>query len=142
MSQEQDKGLHPNQPPVARAEEFVDRMGRSIGLFAGLTGQRLQRATTVIRQEVQHARQPTTTPGEKSNQPETAQPEECAQSARPATEKATAQAEQKVDQATQRLALLGAVMSYQVQKTAARIREEAEDMWVEAQHLRHPNGRK
>jgi hypothetical protein len=142
MSQEQDKGPHPNQPPVARAEEFVDRMGRSIGLFAGLTGQRLQRTATVIRQEVQHARQPTTAPGEQSKQPETARPEECAQSARPAAEKRTEQAEQKVDQAAQRLALLGAAVSYQVQKTAARIREEAEDMWVEAQHLRHPNDHK
>ncbi len=37
----------------------------------------------------------------------------------------------------QRLGLFAALAGLQIQKTAARVREEAEDLWAEAQNIRN-----
>jgi hypothetical protein len=124
------------QPPVARAEEALNRAGRNIGLFAGLVGQRLQRAAVTMPEGWQRAAKPTLAPDEQSEQPEVARAEERAELA---GQKATEQAEQMVDQAARRLGNLATTISHQAQKAAARLREEGEDIWFEAQHLRQQN---
>jgi len=132
MSQTQEK--KPEQPAVARAEEAIDRVGRGIGLFAGLTVQRIQSAATSLRARTDGMAQ-SKTEGEKPSQPARAQAEEPGKLARE-------RAEKLVDSMGQRLGLFAVLVSFQIQKTAARVREEAEDVWAEAQNIRHESSRK
>ncbi|MGZ3629199.1 MAG: hypothetical protein ACXVDN_16250, partial [Ktedonobacteraceae bacterium] len=59
-----------------------------------------------------------------------------------AYQQATAKAEQMVDQVGQRISLYTAMASLQFQRVVARAREEAEDIWAEAQNIRRQNERK
>ncbi len=130
MSQTHEK----KQPAVVRAEEAIDRAGRGIGLFAGLTVQRIQSAATSLQKRADGMVQPKTEE-EKPSQPAMPQTEEPAKLARE-------RAEKLVDAMGQRLGLLAAFASFQIQKAAARVREEAEDVWAEAQTIRHESSRK
>ena len=123
------------QPATARAEELLDSMGRRIGLFAGLAGQRIQNAATSIRQEADQMDQLNTIPGEKASQPTVARAEEKGKLA-------MERSEELVDRMTKHLSHYTSLAGLQIQKAAARMREEAEDMWAEAQHIRQENGRK
>jgi hypothetical protein len=125
----------PTQPPTVRAEELFDRMGQRIGYFTALVIQRIQRAATSIREEADRPSQPQTVPGAESNGTAVVRTEEAG---RPATE----QAEEMVDRVGQRLSDYTALAGLQIQRAAARMREEAEDMWAEAQNLRRQNDRK
>jgi hypothetical protein len=123
MTQTQEK--KPEQPAVVRAEEAIDRTGQKIGLFAGLTVQRIQSAATSLQKRTNSKAQPKR--GEqKPGQPAIAQQE---------------RAEKLVDAMGQRLGHFAAFVSRQIQKAAARVREEAEDFWAEAQSIRHENSR-
>ena len=133
---EQKQNQQNHQPPVARAEETLNQAGRTIGLFAGMAGLNIRQAAATLRKEWQRAARPNMAPGEKAEQPEI---ERAEAEARLAGEKTTEQAEQMVDQAAQRLGQLSATLSHQVQKAAARMREEGEDIWFEAHHLRQKN---
>lgn len=131
MSQTQEK--KPEQPAVVRAEEVIDRAGHRIGLFLGLTVQRMQSAATSLRGRTTGRGQPQTEE-EKPSQPAIPQTE------KPAT-LALARAEQLVDAIGQRLGLFAVLVGLQAQKAAARAREEAEDVWAEAQTIYHENSR-
>ena len=122
-----------DKPPVARADELLSNLGRRIGLFVGLAGQRIQGTAVNIREQTRRMEQPEAAAGEKPSQPARAREEESAQ---PGTEKATAKAEELVGDMTQRLGVFAALAGLQIQKTAARVREEAEDIWAEAQNIR------
>jgi len=50
---------------------------------------------------------------------------------------ATARAEDAIDQAGERVGQFAALFGRRLQVLAARAREEAEDIWAEAQSLRH-----
>jgi hypothetical protein len=50
-------------------------------------------------------------------------------------------AEDLVEQLGQRLSHYIALAGFQIQRTTARAREEAEDMWAEAQNIRRQNNR-
>jgi hypothetical protein len=123
-----------DKPPVARADELLNNLGRRIGFFAGLAGQRIQSTAVNMREQTRRMNQHEAAAGEKSSQPPRAQTEESAQ---PETEKATAKAEELVEGMAQRLGLFAALAGLQIQKTAARVREEAEDLWAEAQNIRN-----
>jgi hypothetical protein len=129
MTQTQEK--KPEQPAVVRAEEVIDRAGRGIGLFAGLTVQRIQSAATSLQKRTNGKVQPKRRE-EKPGQPAISQAEE---PAKPVQERA----EKLVDAMGQRLGHFAAFVSRQIQKAAARVREEAEDVWAEAQNIRHEN---
>lgn len=131
----QTPGEQSSQSAVARSEELWNRLGQRIGRFATLTSQRVQNATTSIREEADRIDQPETAPGKKSTVPVIAQAEESGQLA-------TQKAEQMVDRTGQRINHFTAVSGLQVQKATARLREEAEDIWAEVQSIRHQNGRK
>ncbi len=126
----QSHGEKSGQPATARAEELLDNMGRRIGLFAAVTGQRIQNAATSIREQADRMGQHDITPGEKSQQPTIARAEERGQLA-------MARAEDLVDSLAQRLGHYASLAGYQIQKATARAQEEVEDMWAEAQHIRH-----
>ena len=132
MSQTQEK--KPEQPAVVRAEEAIDRAGRGIGLFAGLTVQRIQSAATSLQKRTNGKTQPKTEE-EKPGQPAISQAEEPAKLAQE-------RAEKLVDAMGQRLGLFVAFVGFQIQKAGARVREEAEDVWAEAQNIRHENSRR
>jgi len=50
---------------------------------------------------------------------------------------ATARAEDAIDQAGERVGQFAALLGRRLQVLAARAREEAEDIWAEAQSMRH-----
>lgn len=124
-----------NQAAVARSEELWNSLGQRFGLFTDLVSQRMQNAASSIREEADRIDQPQTIPVEKSSVPMAARTEASGQ---PVTQ----QAEQMVDQMGQRVSHFTATTSLEVQKATARLREEAEDMWAEAQNIRHKNGPK
>ena len=124
-----------DQPATVRAKALFDRMGQRIGYFAALTTQQIQRATSSLHEEADQMDHPQMAPGIKSPMTAEAQMQEASQ---PATEKA----EEMVDRAGQSISHYTALIGLQIQRAAARVREEAEDMWAEAQNIRHQNGRR
>ncbi len=127
MSQTQrDK---PTQPATVQAEELFDRMGQRLGYFTALATQRLQRATTSLREQADRLDQPEPTPEAQSNGPAVTRTEE-------ARRQATAKAEEMVDRMGQRISQYTDLAGLQIMRAVARAREEAEDMWVEAQNKR------
>lgn len=130
MSQPQEeKG---SRPATERAEELLDRAGRRLGNFIASAGQRVQRTAAMTREKAEQknsslngrklGRRAAT--GEETNQ------------------EAMERADMLVGQMEQRLRRFASVVGFNVQKTAARVREEAEDMWAEAQHMRSQSPRK
>ena len=135
MSQTQEEKSA--RPATERAEELIDRMGRGFGVFVTSTGQRIQSTVTTLREKADQRNQPKTTQEAKPSQPAPA-PREAGKSSQLAMEKA----DQLVGQLEQRIGHFTSLISLQVLKAAARMREEAEDMWAEAQSIRHQNRRK
>ena len=123
------------QPATARAEELLDNMGRRIGFFAAQASQRIQNAAASVREEADRMDQSNAASGEKSNQSPIAPAEEKGQLA-------MEKSEELVDRMTQQLSHYTAITGFQIQKAVARMREEAEDMWAEAQQIRQENSRK
>src|SRR5437763_14585825 len=132
MSQTQKD--NPTQPATVRAEELFNRMGQRLGYLTALATQRLQSAATSIREQADRLDEPQSVPGEQSNGPEAGRTEE-------ARRQATLKAEEMVDRMGSRINQFTSIASLQIQRTVAHAREEAEDMWAEAQNIRRQNGR-
>jgi hypothetical protein len=128
------------QPAIMRSEQLVDRLGQNIGSFAALMRQRLQQTAMRVGESVASAQTELTTrlkatQDKLSNQPggegtggpvpSGVIPQEEMQ-----------RAERLVDDVGQRLALLTSRVGFQIRKMGAYAREGAEDIWVEAQHMR------
>lgn len=133
MSQTQKDNA--TQTATERAEELFNRMGQRLGMLTALATQRLQQVATSIREEADRLDEPQSTSGEHSDGSATERTEEVYQLA-------TAKAEQMVDQVGQRISQYTTTAGLQLQRVVARAREEAEDMWAEAQNMRHQNGPK
>ncbi len=125
----------PGEPATARAEAVMENVGRQIGLFAARASRSVQNAANYVRQEAERMDQPQTEPGQKSKQPGIAHTEE---SGKLAMERA----EESVDRLGKRLTSAALFTSLHVQRATARVREEAEDIWADAQNVRHNNSRK
>jgi hypothetical protein len=105
-----------------RAEQTLTRASRQLGHMAGRTGARFWRVTRALRSEADqldalaHSRASSTQPSQTKQH-------------------ALERAEEIVDQLGERVtrAALGGNLS--VQRTVARLREDAEDMWVEAREM-------
>jgi hypothetical protein len=123
------------QPATVRAEALLDNVGQRVGLIAAQTVQRIQHAATSMREEADRLDQPVTSPEEKPGSPLPARAEE---GGKPTTERA----EELVDQLGQRIGHYAALTSLQILRATARVREEVEDMWAEAQNIRQESGRK
>jgi hypothetical protein len=123
------------QPATVRAEALLDNVGQRIGLIAAQTVQRIQHAATSMREEADRLDQPGASSQEKPGPPKAARTEE---GGKPTTERA----EELVDQWGKRIGHYGALTGLQIQRATARVREEAEDMWAEAQNIRQESGRK
>ncbi|HEY3993322.1 MAG TPA: hypothetical protein VGM01_10630 [Ktedonobacteraceae bacterium] len=119
-------------PPVTeRAEQIVNRAGEQIGRLAGQAMLRLQQT----RQSLQ--------PHEKANDKDALE----SASDRSATKRSTSQtaetnlpaterAEELVDQLGQRLGHWAIVSNLRARRVLGRLREDAEDIWVEAHGVR------
>jgi hypothetical protein len=125
----------PTQPTTVQTEGLFDRMGQQIGYFTALATHRIQRAATSIREAAERLDQSRTTSGAKLNGSAGTQ---AGEAGRPVT----GQAEKRVDRVGQRISHYTVLARLQIQRAAARVREEAEDMWVGAQNLRRHNDRK
>jgi hypothetical protein len=132
MSQTQEK--KESRPATERAEELLDRAGHSLGLFVASAGQRVQRAAAVTREKAGQKSSPVSLNGKKESHR--------ASSGKEANQEAMERADEMVGEMEQRLRHFASVVSFNVQKTTARLREEAEDMWAEAQHIRSQSRRK
>lgn len=120
------------QSATMRAEELFNRMGKGLGTLAASTSQRVQNAATLVRERVEQRNQ-------HAEQPNHAQP-----TSRPtprSNAEVMAKADELVGQMEARLSYATSLVGFTLRKTAARLREEAEDMWAEAQHLRHQHRR-
>jgi hypothetical protein len=122
-------------PAAAQAEEQLEGLGRRIGFFTGSIGLRIQNAATAVREEANRTDQSNSTPGEKSGLPGPRLTDE-------KRKQAMQRSEEQVDLLAQRLSQFASRAGFQIQKAAARMREEAEDMWAEAQNIRQENSRK
>jgi hypothetical protein len=117
-------------------DAFVNRMAHSLGFYAARTYLRLQNMTHITHEEADQRDQ------EKTGQ--TTSPDQSAQLSEQATAQTeeqnkpvTRKAEEKLDDLAQRLSSLTTTLKLNVQRTAARVREDAEDLWAEAQNIRH-----
>ena len=133
MSQTQKDNA--TQTATERAEELFNRMGQRLGMLTALATQRLQRVATSIREEADRLDEPQSVSGEHSDGSAAGRTEEVYRLA-------TAKAEQMVDQMGQRISQYTATAGLQIQRAVARAREEAEDMWAEAQNIRRQNDSK
>ena len=121
------------QPATERAEAILDNLGRRIGIFAARAGQRIQNAATSVREGTDQVGQQNTASRENSSQ---------SAPAGDRSEQMMERSEELVDRAAQQLTAYAVRAGYQIQKATARLREEAEDMWAEAQNIRQENSRK
>lgn len=125
----------PGEPATARAEAVMENVGRQIGLFAARASRSVQNAANYVRREADRLDQPETVPGKKPKQPGIAHTEE---SGKLAMERA----EESVDRLGKRITSAAMATSLRVQRATARVREEAEDIWADAQNIRRNNSSK
>ena len=106
--------------------------------FVGQLGSRLKNAGA----KLQEASVPSTSSSPKTSFPKTSSPKtsfpktSAAEPERPATDRA----EESLDRAGERIGLFAATLSHRVRRSAALVREEAEDVLAEAQSLRRKDG--
>jgi len=121
------------QPVMKRAEEVLDRAGHNIGFFAMRTSQRVQQTVVSLRRGP--GQQGPSAP--RAEGEATPSPEEQPEQARSVTMQ---RAEEMVERVGGTFGLLTSVAGIRIQRATARMREEAEDMWAEAQSLRGHEG--
>jgi hypothetical protein len=134
------------QPAGDTAADVAGRLGEHVGRFALLAVRRLAQMASVgaamaeqaMARQVTAAQamaaQPMTTPAGAAERdggdPATTAPDA------PTPDSTTARAEALVDSAGAQLGTLATLVSHQLRRAAALAREEAEDMWAEAQQIR------
>ena len=147
MSEPQPRPGGPTpQPAGEMAADVAGRLGEHVGRFAGLTIRRLAQMASAgaAMAEQTMARQMTAAQGIAAPAiatPDGAAPRDVRGPAAtppdaPTPDSATARAEAMVDGAGVQLGTLVTLVSHQLRRAAALAREEAEDMWAEAQQIR------
>ena len=112
-----------------RAEQALDTIGYQLGFLAGKASQRFEHAISTARASAQ-PHTPDTSEKIHNGSPSLLPSEEV-------TQQAFGRAEELVQIAEQRLGQWSALLSSQSQRLVARMREDLEDVWAEAQHLRN-----
>lgn len=124
------QGEQAPSPATARAEVLLGNLGRRLDLFAAQAGQRMHDIADAIREEADRADQPATNSGEKAHPSGIAR-----------TEASGKLAMERAEEAVDRMGHYLAVASFQIQRATARLREEGEDIWAEAQNIRRERSR-
>jgi len=136
----QQHGEQQSHPAVEHPDALVNRMAHTIGFYAARTYLRLQNLTHTAREATDRLDQPKTEQTESPSQSAKASEQESGQTSGQTEEPnqpATRQAEEMVDYLTQRLNSFTAFAKLTFQRTVARVREDTEDVWAEAQNIRH-----
>lgn len=113
---------------IERAEELVSRTQQFVDTFATLASQRFQRTTMRVLEQV---RQPETAHEGKSDQQEDSQT---------VKSDVSEQDEEMVGDMELLISLATLVVGLQMRKITARVRENAIDIWAEAQRIRSEQG--
>ncbi len=111
---------------------LINRMAHSIGFYTARTYLGIQNITHIAHTETHRQDQlkrDQIEPSEQATQP-SEQAEEQNQSR-------TRKAEDMVDDLAQRLGSFTNTVKLNFQRTTARVREDTEDIWAEAQNIRH-----
>jgi hypothetical protein len=119
MAQTQEREASAGAPE--RAEELLTRAGAQLGHWAGGALRRLQQTAQAFRDEADRLDLP-------DEERQTAQ-SQTSQEEQPARERA----EVVVDRLLQRMSLWTMQGNVAMRRSVARLREDVEDMWVEAQ---------
>jgi len=125
---EHTSGEQPGQAATARAEALLDNLGHRINLFASQAAQRVQDVAIAVRDQADRLDQPSTEPGEKTHSAALAGAEEQGKLA-------LVRAEDLVRRFEQQFGHYTSLASSYIQRQAARVREESEDIWAEAQNI-------
>ncbi len=112
---------------IERAEKLVSRAQQFVDAFATLASQRLQQTTTRVLEQV---RQPETL---HERQPHQQDGTQTVESDSPVLE----QDEEMVDDMELFISLATLVVGLQMRKISALVRENAKDIWAEAQQIRN-----
>jgi len=125
----QTSGEQPGPSAIARAEGLLDQTGQRVGAFVALTRLRIQQTLSTVREEAERRGR------------ETSQLMQGGQTGQQngSNQLATQRAEEVVDRIGERLGSATAMTSLQIQKVLARVREEAEDIWADAESIRDQN---
>jgi hypothetical protein len=126
MSHSQERESGPSA--VARAEELVSHAGQRLGLLAALTGVRVLQTTLTLSERM--IRRRITQLSQTKNRP-------ASQQEQPGSVPATNHTEPLVEHMGQQLGAFTALAGRSVLSAGARIREEARDIWAEAQAIHH-----
>jgi small-conductance mechanosensitive channel len=113
------------QAATRRAEQTLDNLGYHLGLLAGTATHRIEQVVNNV-----HLSSPFQT---STTQQET---DRSLQSSQEATQPTFERAEDLVQRAEQNIGRWTARVGQQSQRMVARMREDLEDMWADAQHLR------
>lgn len=130
----QEKGEESIPPAVVRAEQLVDRTEQRIKSFFANAGQRVQHSASSIRENITQTVQPSATQQEQHGNSGTPQAEGTEQ---PVMERA----EKTVDSMRQRIVSWTSIARPPIMRATARMRENTEDIWAEAQQIRHARTR-
>lgn len=125
----QTSGEQPPQLATARAEALLDDLGHRMSLFVTQMGQRVQSVAVALRDQTAQIERPSTGPGEQTHSAAIAGAEEQG-------ELAMVRAEDLVHRFEQRLGHFTSLAGTYIQRQTARLREESEDIWAEAQNIR------
>ncbi len=129
---------------TARAEKLLDRTGQRLAIFALQARQRLQETVSSIRTEADRMGQPSRQEEARAEThngaAHTDQKTPANNASSHASSSGTTRAEGIVDNWTQRISATASVSSLQVQRLMARMREETEDIWAEAQDIQGRHG--
>lgn len=111
---------------IQRAEGLVDQAGERVGHLAVLAAQRVR---TLTRRNYEHEKVVTPPAVVKATSVQ-------GKDAEPDLSAALERAEGMVDRAGERVGHLAALLGRRIQVWGGRAREEAEDIWAEAQNIR------
>ncbi|QBD75002.1 hypothetical protein EPA93_02930 [Ktedonosporobacter rubrisoli] len=122
------------QKASQKADDPPVYIGQRIGYFTALTALRLQKAISAPAAKTKRVEQVNShSTNSKVKGTTRTSMQESGQQTRE-------KAEEIVDRVGQRISLYTALAGWQLQRTLARVREEAEDLWAEAQHIRQQKG--
>jgi hypothetical protein len=127
-------------PPVTRAEQLMSDWGQNIGFFLGTARHRLQHTMTSLREEAGRMDQPLHSPPSAngmSPSSTTTTRKAPAHQGEATTQVVSERAEHLVDGFAQRVVAITAVTGLHVRRAGAFVREDAEDIWAEAQRIRN-----
>jgi hypothetical protein len=122
MTQEQRESAAP--AATERAEQILNRAGERLGKLVGQAGLRFQQAAQSVREQANRMDEPESISARSRSR------------ANGENQPAKARAEELVSRLEQRLGHWAMVNGAQAKMAMARLREDAEDMWAEAQEKR------